>query len=80
MFNPIIPGVLKTNKIPGGSRSPPYENDEGVLLGPYPQKTFWKRTNFRLVWKKIGAQSQKLAEILRFWKIGPKLANFLKRA
>ena len=60
----------------GGSRSPPYENDEGVLLEPYSQKTLWKGTKFRIVWKKIGSKSQKLAEILRFWKIGPKLANF----
>ena len=77
IINPVIPDVLKTNEIPrGGSRSPPYENDEGVLLEPYSQKTLWKGTKFRIVWKKIGSKSQKLAEILRFWKIGPKLANF----
>ena len=42
-INPIIPGVLKTNKIP------PYEKDEGVLIGPYFLKTVWKVINFRLV-------------------------------
>ena len=50
VLNPIIPGVLKTNEIPGGgSRSPPYENDEGVILEPYSQKTFWKGNKFRIV-------------------------------
>ena len=49
--NPVIPGVLKSNEIPGGggSRSPPRKNNEGVLLGPYHQKTFLKWTNFRLI-------------------------------
>jgi hypothetical protein len=53
MLNPVIPDLLKTNEIPRwGSRSPPMKNNEGVFLGPYPQKTFGKGCNFRLVWKK----------------------------
>ena len=49
--NPIIPSVLKTNEIPGGEApgAPPMKNNEGVILGPYHQKTFWKGTNFRLI-------------------------------
>ena len=53
-INPVIPGILKTNEIPrGGSRSPPYENGEGVLLGPYSQKTLLKGANFRVVGEKL---------------------------
>ena len=49
-INPIIPSVLKTNEIPGGAPgAPPMKNNEGVLLGPYHQKTFLKGTNFRLI-------------------------------
>ena len=47
--NPVFPGILKTNEIPGGLQEPPpMKNNEGVFLGPYHQKTFWKGTNFRL--------------------------------
>ena len=28
-------------------------NDEGVLLGPYTKKTFWKGSNFRLICTKL---------------------------
>ena len=38
---------------PGGR--PTMQNDEGVLLGPYSQKTFLKGTNFRIVYKKLDA-------------------------
>jgi hypothetical protein len=30
-----------------------YENNEGVLVGPYSQKTFLKGTNFRMECKKL---------------------------
>ena len=54
------------------------KNNEGVILGPYHQKTFWKGNNFRLVWKKNGSKSLKLAEILRFWKNLSEIGQFLK--
>jgi hypothetical protein len=70
MVNPVIPDVLKTNVIPGGgSRSPPYENNEVVLLGPYSQKTFLKGTNFIIVsknWNQISKIGQDF-EILKNW-------------
>jgi hypothetical protein len=71
----LFPTFWRPTKSLGGA--PPMENNKGVLLGLYSQKTFFKGTNLRLVWTQIRSNYKK---ILGFWKNLTKIGQFLKIA
>ena len=66
-----IPDILKTNEILGGGAQgapPPYENNEGVLLGPYSQKG----PIVELIaknWDKISEIARDFEKLVRNWPI-----------